>query len=93
MFCKACGEKMNARPGVCAHCGVASEDRGSAIATAIKEKPVAFILSFAWVILIGMGSIKTGLFRNSFGFANFIFIGVMPILGYWIYHLFINKKS
>jgi hypothetical protein len=33
-----------------------------------------------------------GLFKSSFSFATFIFIGVMPILGYWLYYLFIHKK-
>lgn len=59
----------------------------------LREKPIAFVLSIVWIIFVGVGSIRQGFFSSSsFSFASFVFIGVMPTLGYWIYFLFIHKK-
>ena len=90
MFCKNCGKEVDKKAVVCVHCGASQK---SELIDIFKEKPIAFVLSIVWIIFTGVGSIKTGFFSSGFSFASFIFIGIVPIVGYWIYHLFLDKKN
>lgn len=54
-----------------------------------KKNKIVFVISIAWVIIVGMNS--SG--YRGFDMSTFLFIGIMPVAGYWGYHLFFSKKS
>jgi type IV secretory pathway VirB2 component (pilin) len=93
MFCKNCGTQMDENQTVCTNCSnVPAESKGK-VASVLEGNQVAFALSVVWIIIVGIGSIKSGFFGNSFDMAAFIFIGFVPIAGYWAYKTFFSNKS